>query len=284
MRSPRSAAWASITALLILLEPTCFVRADDVPSTRPPSAQRAPTDAELAQADHELALIDDEVSCMQSCSSRSCSAAHLAPFSFARGEMRITPTVYGRLRALRPAILVRIGERLLPAIRASVEIDQKIAAGNHYNTGHHEHLLMILIDLNAVEALPLLLEALAEAERLEMSIARTQVLSTITGILRQEGYRPLLESELERRYGEALAAAWAKRSESDGTAIAWARMHGNDDPVHGLPQMYGRPLVLIDLTPELRAQIETWARDFLATTPDADRKGAAAMVPRPVMR
>jgi hypothetical protein len=268
-------------ASLLLVGLASTARADEVHVPAPP-----PTAEELAQADRELALIDDpdSISCRQSCSSRTCSPAHLAPFAFARGEMRITSSVYARLRALRPAMLARVGERLLPALRASVDIDRKIAAGEHYLTGHHELLLAILLDLNAVEALPLLLDALVEAERLELSIARTQVLSTITGILRQEGYRPLLESELERRHHAALAAYWEARADVDDPHVTWARANGNLDPVHGLVPVHGRPVVLVELTPELRAQVEAWARDFLATTPVEARKGAAAMLPKPVTR
>jgi hypothetical protein len=149
---------------------------------------------------------------------------------------------------------------------------------------HHEHQLAILIDLNAVEMLPLLLEALAEADRLKLPLAGLQVLSTITGILRQEAYRPLLESDLERQFGEALAAYWQKCQEESSPAWAWAREHGVPDPVHGHPRTHGRPVLLITITPELRAQIETRARDFLASTPVEARQGAAAMLQTTVTR
>lgn len=164
--------------------------------------------------------------------------------------------------------------------------------------------LNILIELNAVEALPILnsyikkLEPVvlaAQANRLEfdsafsgykdseihhLTHAYQYALATVVCLLRQEKYAPLLRSEMEKEFATKLAQGKADTLAPE----AKARELVFNDPVH----KYTRTSSFRTLVPMDRIhirQIETWADDYcLRLLPEAKQTAATRMNPWPVSR
>lgn len=224
----------------------------------------------------------------QNCGSVPSVSDGFSPYGFARGELWVTPENFQRCRARRAAVIAAVRERLAADVEGAV---REAAA-------EHSHLflmrsyafsedLAILIDLNAVEALPELVDVLAATEGRDHELPRIQVLGTITAILRNEGYRPILESDLERAF-KAVVVKYAERdfmkdAVKDGTIVEGRRYRLTLDRHHRVP----RPAwseVMVPLTSTAVAQVSDWARDFLATTPEEHRLGERGMDPWPILR
>ncbi|MEZ0229305.1 MAG: hypothetical protein ACAI25_11820 [Planctomycetota bacterium] len=227
----------------------------------------------------------------QLCSNREVSLRKFSPYSFSRGELRISPENLARLREVREGAIVVTIERLDASIDEWVKRGPDALGVAPYVSSEFSHRLAVLIDLNASDELPRLLKTLERTRGSGAEYPHTEVLTTITALLRQERFQPLLDSEIEAAFRRWLGMRFVKRPIHPIGSIAhlseWERRLCRVDPVTGLVHpfdYFANHPVLIELTPEREKMIETWARDFLAATPPEARWGARGMDPWPIVR
>ena len=228
----------------------------------------------------------------QICSTRALGNRVLfLPYQFYRGEDKITPKNYQLLRGQRDAVLQVVIDRL-PDVMDAVIADweaRSAEGGFRHPYGlisyEHSHYLAILIDLNGVEALPTLLALLGSMQGDSYKLQRGDTLSTITGILRQERYQPLLDSDMEQAYRERAFHGVNDRLTPESIEDS-SKRYFQFDPITGRACSYTHMTARleIEVTPELEAQIVGWARDFLSTVPAERRLGAKGMNAWPVVR
>jgi hypothetical protein len=220
----------------------------------------------------------------QMCGIVESNTAGFSPYAFQRVDERVTQENLLLCRARREAVIAAIVERLPKDIRGAT-------AGDHlsvYESYPFTHELAILCDLNAVEALPCLLASLEEVSpRPGFEVARNDLLSTITAILRQESYGPLLASDIEAKFRTALEDQmkryeyYSERVENGTIAPKYRYRYAFDERAKATREF--QRLIIIPVTAALEAEVRGWARDFLDRTPEEARLGARGMDPWPIL-
>jgi len=237
---------------------------------------------ELTQA---AALVDEIIEnpglFSQICGSAMVAPNVLSPYMFDRGEERITAANFARLREKRDAVVALLRRRIQSKSSPSTQVS------SIEDIIRRPHELAMLIDLNGVEALPELVDYASGLTFGEPEQA--DALSTITAILRQERYPPLLTSDIEARYHKAISEA-AQRS-AGATAITVGgevipppqRDFLLPDPIHGTP-IHAASYCTLELTCDRYDQIMSWVRDYLRDTPPERWLAAEGMSPWPIDR
>lgn len=304
-----------ILAAFVFAISNCDSRAEPQANAAPKSGKE-PTSKWSTVSDKEradaVALLDsiekDPGFFSQMCRERLINSTSLELYAFERGEQRVSPANFKKVRQARNAVLCVIEDSLLKTTtRYSNPAQEKALPLGR--TGISSDILVILIDLNGTEVL----EALCafentcfsskphqgtsqekESSRADWQVAteaelslqfRLQVLSTIAALLRQENFAPLLSSDLDRRYCDAVKkSAEAFRSESDPDRSA---NRPNDWYVldrHCHEMVSFKPYLTVPYTDKLRDTIVQWARDFCAQTPVSKRLAEKGMSPWPITR
>lgn len=220
-------------------------------------------------------------------------------YSVARRDTQIASTNYQKLREQRTAVVAELVQQL----NHYRPIPSLPNVTNSPTVARDPNFLMMLVDLNAVEALGDLLriEAVIHAQTLESPLDvrhkirrdysiryHRDLLGVIAGILRQEKYQPLLKSELEKEFHSKLQA----RVQAQETLTklygqqSWSpdqRDGMSFDPIYRLPYGQMRPIET-DYTEPVRSQIVVWGNDFLRDVPPGKRMGIRGMIPQPVTR
>ncbi len=122
-------------------------------------------------------------------------------------------------------------------------------------------------------------------DRDDIPSSLSELLSTITAILRQERYQPLLESKIEREFRAAVKEDATTHQPSGAEEISKDKPNSWSyfDPLCGELISF-TPYSWVELTPERSKQIIEWARDYLRKTPPEKRRAAAGMSPWPIVR
>ncbi|MGH8048443.1 MAG: hypothetical protein ACREKL_14470, partial [Chthoniobacterales bacterium] len=201
-----------------------------------------------------------------------------------------------RLRRTRAGIVADLTERL-----------KGIDTGTNWKSSAaplNGNVLMMLLDLNATEALPELLriEAILRTkigqspsqtaaghnnEEITLRLLQRNILGVIATILRQERFGPFLESRVEKDYHHALkknaSAPGLKFLKNDAELTPDQLNYVYFDPIYGLPasSFTAFEVPCNDATVK---QVISFAETYLKEVPASDRKGAAGMLVRPVTR
>ncbi len=252
-------------------------------------------------------IMEHPVAYTQMCGAPTLPAEEVSLCGFHRWDGFIAVKDFKRLRDARESVIAVIIQNF------EVILQRKEFALNvmvHKMEDDYESQMMMLIDLNGVEALPSMVRLLDAVEEKQGAIQRTPprkdvydsvpsqvadlrsaILSTIFAILRQERYEPLLKSEMEGKHKK-----WIEQNRDDLLKNMTEReLKGRIekgefdfcrvDPIYNIPCRYfmGNGCT-VPLTPELSKTIRSWASDYLAKTPEKQRKGVTGMSPRPIMR
>jgi hypothetical protein len=201
-----------------------------------------------------------------------------SPYCFSRYEHRVSTDKFQKLRTTRGQSLAVLRERL----EAAIKTRQAASAPSESISGFSSNELVMVIDLNGVELLDGLCDLTAPTKvRHDPALVSTnisdvgtgagvvrqdddasrvnEVFSTITAILRQEWYKPLLESDLEREFRIAVKK---KRANGDKTLSkdepnSWCYYDSICNEFVSFA-----PYCWMGLTPERQKQIIGWARDL----------------------
>ena len=252
-----------------------------------------------------------------------CTINHWGAFpayGVARRGRWITPENFQKLRSERASVvaeLVRLLKQYRPEPLRMHSIGTLLVApvpmvvvGEGHVTSpalapRNPDLLMMLVDLNAVEGLEelLRLESSIHAQSIKLASAAAgspnsselfstvsyhrDLLGVIAAILRQEKYPLLLESEVELEFRRTLE----KRAKAEGFSAASVelpltpnqRRYVSLDPIYRLPSSPNQP-VQIEYTETLRDRIVAFGKSFLKSVPTEKRLAARGMIPEPVTR
>ncbi len=222
------------------------------------------------------------------------SAPTFSPYMPARGNGAeiVAATNFARIRPLReaaiPAIVAALKETTDHLVKEEVapSPDTRPVVCWKCKDLEQGHLLVMLIDLNAVEALPALLEMYEKLERPGCVLPVLDLLSTMTAILRQEGYKPLLGSSIESAYRSAITdrvtKPYANITDAKKLDEKQRKMIGMD-PILKIARA-SKAYCEIPATKDMKERVVKWAKDFLAKTPEDKRRGAAGMEAWPIRR
>lgn len=242
-------------------------------------------------------------------------------FGFERATDRpVFPEEFTRLRAQRDGVLAALGIQLagrVPAVASARENGSLSAA----DAGLIDRCLVILLDLNGVEALPDLLrlesalheaslyptQENASAESMEpvsqesadapVTLAittHTRVLSVITALLRNTRYAPFLDSPIYEQYRTDFLALIDQQARRPGWFVLNEEPVSfppeNADTIAGLVHLRDTEpahldgLFSLDYCPEWRDAIVQVAVRYLREIPVHKRRGETGMARVPVQR
>lgn len=220
-----------------------------------------------------------------------------SPYMFARDGSAdvVSAKSFTRLREKRekviPAIVAALEETTSKLQRS--EVSRKPGATpvvcwtfDDATESTQDNLLAMLMDLNAVEALPELVAIYEKLERPGCVLPELDLLSTMTAILRKERYRPLLDSSIEAAFRKVLtdkSTNWLANITDEKDLTANQRETIAIDPILKVAYTF-HAYCQIPATRSNKERVVRWAKDFLATTPESKRRGAAGMDPRPIQR
>jgi hypothetical protein len=102
-------------------------------------------------------------------------------------------------------------------------------------------------------------------------VVQRELLSVMLQLLRGQKFKPLVESEMEKKYATALIARSKEDDLKDIKTPADAKAKGDDwlqfDPIHNVPIAFIENHPKLSFTPEVRNQVRNWAEEFLKTVP-----------------
>ena len=198
-------------------------------------------------------------------------AVHHKRYAISRANLK-------RLRASREDVVATLRARIERAAKKALASP---ASGKSVSALEFE--LTMAVDLNAVELLDLITGTarqlhtwLVDFERgkLETYLATTHadlhrnLLSALSGLLKQESFEPIVNEE----WGSEFTFEKAQSESEFGGNLLDPNVQLTDESEPSFPVAGMAPF-----TSEISQKLIDWGQEFLATTPEADRKGPSGM-------